>query len=194
MRPEVEARSPERRFASVVLPAPLGPLTAWIWSVKNSSETSFTAASPPKCLERRSVRSTASAIALLRRFSQQPGREPPEAEQAVRKQQHGEHDEPAHEQLPVLADVHPAHDRQPLESELEQHHGESAEDRAVQRSHTAQDHHHEHASRLMPAEDIGTDEAELGGGEITCHACERARDHEARELVAESAIAERAHA
>src|ERR1035437_11088322 len=120
MRPEVEARSPESRLASVVLPAPLGPITAWIWPMKNSSETSFTAASPPKCLDRRSVRSTASAIARLPRFSQQPGREPPEAEQTVRKQQHGAHDEPAHEQLPVLADVLPAHDRQPLEAELEQ--------------------------------------------------------------------------
>src|ERR1039458_5188315 len=110
MRPEVEARSPESRLASVVLPAPLGPITAWIWSVKKSSDTSFTAASPPKCLDRRSVRSTASVIARLRRFSQQPGREPAEAEQAMRQQQHGEHDEPAHEQLPVLADVHPGHD------------------------------------------------------------------------------------
>src|SRR5471032_1650805 len=110
MRPEVDARSPESRLVSVVLPAPLGPITALIWSVKNSSETSLTAASPPKCLHRRSVRSTASAIARLRRLSQQSGREPPEAEQAMRKQQHGEHDEPAHEQLPVLADVHVGHD------------------------------------------------------------------------------------
>src|ERR1039458_7680125 len=130
MRPEVEARSPESRLASVVFPAPLGPITAWIWSVKNSSDTSFTAAIPPKCLVRRSVRSTASAIARLRRFSQQARREPPEPEQAIRQQQHGEHDEPTHEQLPVLADVHTAHDRQSLEAEFEQHDGEGAEDRA----------------------------------------------------------------
>src|SRR5512133_1006622 len=111
--PEVQARSPESRLVSVVLPAPLGPITAWIWSVKNSSDTSFTAASPPKCLVRRSVRSTASAITRLRAFSQQPRRQPPEAEQPVRQQQHCAHDEAPHEQLPVLADIDPAHDRQP---------------------------------------------------------------------------------
>src|SRR5215207_11502811 len=40
--------SPDRRLIRVDLPAPFGPMTAWISPTRTSSETSETASTPPK--------------------------------------------------------------------------------------------------------------------------------------------------
>src|SRR5689334_4019212 len=56
MRPAVGTISPESRLTSVDLPAPLVPMTACTSPRRSASETSLTAASPPK----RRVRAWAS--------------------------------------------------------------------------------------------------------------------------------------
>src|SRR5579863_1050404 len=99
-RPDDGGRSPDSKLMSVDLPAPLGPITAWTWPNWSSSETSLTAASPPKRFDRVSVRRMGSGTARLQaaqrvHLLQQSG-------DAARQQQHGENDEEAHRQQPML--------------------------------------------------------------------------------------------
>src|SRR6476646_3047531 len=64
--PLVGGRSPESRLVSVDLPAPLGPMTAWMRPRQRSTDTSFTAARPPKRRVRLLADSrTSSATVLL---------------------------------------------------------------------------------------------------------------------------------
>src|SRR5690554_2973231 len=86
MRPESGVIFPAIWPISVDLPAPLGPINAWISPGRRSSETSRVASSAPKRLCRPSSLSTASLIAF-------PPRQP--AHHAVLGEQH-------QEQLPVL--------------------------------------------------------------------------------------------
>src|SRR4051812_41565095 len=65
IEPAVTARSPESRLIRVDLPAPFGPMTAWISPVRTSRETSATACSPPKRFVSPSARSAASGMAGL---------------------------------------------------------------------------------------------------------------------------------
>src|SRR5213593_2961978 len=63
MRPRVGARKWVRRLKQVVLPAPLGPMSAWIVPRRTRSLTSFTATKPRNSLVSPSVsRMTSSAI------------------------------------------------------------------------------------------------------------------------------------
>src|SRR6266850_714364 len=151
--PPLEGRSPERRLIRVLLPAPFGPITACSSPTLQETDTSRTAASPPK----KRVSSYVSRIAsgtggfLVARS---------EARETAQS---------------------------------ERHHRESADDRANQRTHAAQDHHHQHRSGQMPAEHVGIDHAELRRRQVTRHAGEHAGQHETGELVAESGEAERTH-
>src|SRR4051812_20992963 len=187
--PALGARSPESRLMSVDLPAPFGPITAWTFPMWHSTETSLTAVRPPK----RRVRPCVARIArsVMGALAPQGGREPRES---ARQEQRGEHDEQAHEQLPVLAQVDLADARQSLQSELEQHPDRRAERRAEQRAHAAEDHHHHHRRRLVPAHHLGIDDAELHRGEVARDARDRAGYDEAYELVPERRIAEGQHA
>src|SRR5690242_1049384 len=127
---------------SVVLPAPLGPMTACTSPMASSSETSLTAASPPKCLDKPSTRSIGSGTARLEMTAElhEGKRKTP---QAARQEQDRGDDEKPHGQEPVLGLAG--------EKILQQHEDEGAEHRPVQCAHAAQDHHHEHAARLAPA-------------------------------------------
>src|SRR4051812_11999688 len=99
--PDVDGTSPESRLVSVDLPAPFGPITAWMRPRHKSTETPFTAASPPKRLVRFFACSTASLMPGLLAARQALH----QAEQAARREQHhGNHEEP-HPQLPVLAEL-----------------------------------------------------------------------------------------
>src|SRR5690349_188283 len=105
MRPVVGGRSPESRLVTVDLPARLGPITAWMRPRQRSTDTSFTAARPPKRLTRFFAESsTSSAMALLLAAQHAFG----QTEQAARREGHDQHDEQAHPQLPVLAGAEPA--------------------------------------------------------------------------------------
>src|SRR5690242_15187875 len=97
--PLVGARSPDSTWVRVDLPAPLGPMTAWMRPCHRSIDTSFTAASPPKSLVRlRAESRTSVKLHLLAA---------PDAfhhtEQSAWSEDHHQDDEQAHPQLPVLA-------------------------------------------------------------------------------------------
>src|SRR5690554_2568117 len=93
MRPESGARLPAIWAISVDLPAPLGPIRAWISPGRRSSETSRVACSAPKRLFRLSSVSTASLILL-------PPCQP--AHYAMLGEQHHKQQHHTEEQLPVL--------------------------------------------------------------------------------------------
>src|SRR5579862_5046065 len=95
--PALGLSSPDSRFTSVLLPAPLGPITAWMHPGARSSDTPSTAARPPKRLARPRAANTGSATARLHPF-QQPAHAP-------RQQQHRQDDEHAHRQQPMLGGV-----------------------------------------------------------------------------------------
>src|SRR5262249_31418569 len=60
------ARKPLIMANSVVLPAPLGPISAVIRPTSTASETFSTASKPPNALQTRSTRSSGSATGALR--------------------------------------------------------------------------------------------------------------------------------
>src|SRR5688500_10169149 len=136
--PEVGARSPESRLVSVDLPAPLGPITAWMRSRQRSSVTSFTAASPPKRLVRPRADSRTSLIAVLpaqHAFQQ--------AEQSPWSEGDDRDNEQAGPQLPVLAGVETADGGQVLRFVQQHLEGEGAGDGAGEVAHAAEDDHHD---------------------------------------------------
>src|SRR6185437_2515741 len=100
-RPVVGVKSPDRRLISVVLPAPLGPITAWICLGDRSSETSRTAARPPKFLPSASARRIGSDTASLAHCAPQRGR----IGQALRQEQNGGDDEQSHRQQPMGGEI-----------------------------------------------------------------------------------------
>src|SRR5262249_31790133 len=74
MRPRVGARKWVRRLKQVVLPAPLGPMSAWIAPRRTRSRTPFTARKPRNSLVRSSVsRMTSSAISGARARRKEAG-------------------------------------------------------------------------------------------------------------------------
>src|SRR5262245_32501394 len=65
MRPSLGGRKPLMMENSVVLPAPLGPISAVIRPASAASEASSTASRPPKRLHTRSTRSSGSTMGPL---------------------------------------------------------------------------------------------------------------------------------
>src|SRR5258706_16101901 len=97
MLPALGLSSPERRLISVVLPAPLGPITACTSPGASARSTWLTAARPPKKRQRPVATRSGSAIGCIlgSRFRRE------QAADAFRQQQDGEDDEEAHRQQPV---------------------------------------------------------------------------------------------
>src|SRR3954465_10761076 len=112
MVPLVGGRSPESRLVSVDLPAPLGPMTAWMRPRQRSTETSLTAARPPKRLVRCVAESRISSAIGVVLAAAGPRHE---AEDAARGERHDGNDEQAHPQLPVFPGVEGADGGQVLE-------------------------------------------------------------------------------
>src|SRR6185436_6266918 len=154
-RPLEGGRSPASMLMSVDLPAPFGPITACSSPMRASSETSLTAAKPPKWrvsfLVARTTSPTGRPPALEQRGAH--------AQQSPRQQQRSEHDEAAHPELPVLAEVDfaegGAHRGQSLQTETEQHPNSRANDRPGQRAHPSENHPHHHRAREVPAHHLG---------------------------------------
>src|SRR5512140_1350851 len=99
MCPAVAGRSPDSRFMSVVLPAPLGPSTACSLPRSSLLATPLVAINPPKRLDRSLVSSRKSPIAVA---SDQGAAEPAgDAREAARQEHHQQDDRPAQQQLPM---------------------------------------------------------------------------------------------
>src|SRR5579859_1806806 len=179
IEPALGARSPESRLMSVVLPAPLGPITACTSPMRSSSATLLTAARPPKWRESPVTARIGSVIGDLR------GAARPEGEPAdpARQQEHRQHDEDPHRQQPMLVEA--VEDRLVREEILQEREHEGAKDRTEERADAAEDHHHQHAPRLLPAEELGVDVTVLRARQIAGEPRQRSREHEGGELVAE---------
>src|SRR3954466_5629719 len=135
--PRVGFTSPDSRLTSVVLPAPFGPITAWISPTVSSSDTSFTATRPPKRLVSAAVRSAVSAIAALRHYLIE------QRLHAAGKRQHDGDDDQPFGELPVLGDA--------FEPFLQAHHDDGADQRGRDAALAAEHHHHQRDRRLVPA-------------------------------------------
>src|SRR4051794_17061413 len=119
--------SPARAETSVVLPAPFGPMTAWISPGMTESVTSASAGSPPNRLLSPDIASSASAIAVP---ALAVPADPDQAEQARFRTQHDDDQQWAEQCRPVLG---PAR-----QHAFEQQIGGGAEYRPDQRTDPAQ--------------------------------------------------------
>src|SRR5258708_29724433 len=128
MVPALGESSPESMLMNVVLPAPLGPITACTSPGRSSRETSLTAARPPKPFESPVTWRMGSVIGDLGRTPSEAKHQPADA---ARQQQHRENHENPHRQQPMLVEA--VEDRLVGEEILQQRQGEGAEDRAEQR-------------------------------------------------------------
>src|SRR3954463_15079435 len=161
MSPAVGLRSPDRRLTSVDLPAPFGPITAWISPTARPSDTSFTAARPPKRFESAAVRIAISSIAT-RLLGKQARNQPLKS---ARERQHDRHDYEAFDQLPVLG--------QPFQRFLQPHDDDGSKQRPGDAALAAEHDHHQGNRRLVPAEHLGRHEAELRGSKVSGKTGER---------------------
>src|SRR5260221_8417439 len=172
---ELARSSPESRLSSVDLPAPLGPMTAWISPRSNASETESTAASAPKRRDKADVSRSGSAT----RASQQAG-------EPARQEEHYRDHESADDRVPVR--------RHLLAVVLHEAEQERAQRRPVERALPAQEHRHQQQARLAPGKVRGVDESVERRVEVAGQPGQHASDHERDELVAARRVSERSHA
>src|SRR6266700_6325782 len=200
MSPLVGLKSPDSRLTSVDFPAPFGPMTAWISPTANASDTSLTAARPPKRFDNAAVRIAMSAMITLvvyprtilpeSRFPffgimrRQNARN--QSLKAARERQHDRDDDQALDQLPMLG--------QSFQRLFKSHHDDRAKERPRDAALAAEHDHHQRDRRLMPTEHFGRDEAELRGGEIAGEPGQRAGDDKRSEAHAINRESKRAGA
>src|SRR5436305_5455885 len=177
MLPASGFSSPESSLISVVLPAPFGPMTAWISPGATESDTSPVATMPPKRLVSPLVSSTGSATPA-RSHREEPV-------QTGLREQHDQDQDRAEHGLPVLG--------QPRQHALKDQVGGRAEHRPDQRAETAEDYHHQDLARARPMHDRWRYEQRQIGEEGTRDAADRAGHHEGGQLVTESRESERDH-
>src|SRR5687767_4040334 len=130
----------------VVLPAPFGPISAWISPAQRSRLTLSVAFSAPKLFRRFRMARMVSAMAS---FPRQQADKPP-----ARKQDDAKQDK-AEEELPTLGEA--------AENGFEQHEKHGAGNRSEQPARAAQNDEHNEFARHLPGEHRGADEAiEIG--------------------------------
>ena len=174
MRPRSHASWPPSSDTSVVLPAPLGPISACTSPACTCRSTPAVATTPPNCL-RRPCTSSSTFIAPPQALQQ--ARQP-----APREQHHGQQ-HPAGPELPVL--------RVRRDAFLQQQQHRGAEHAAPQRRHAAEDDHHHQRARLRPVQHVGADVALLVDAERAGEAAEHAGGDEDDQLAAVGREAER---
>src|ERR1700722_14448577 len=181
--PESGLRLPVSWPTSVVLPAPLGPIRAWISPGLTSIETESVARRPPKRLVRGSGESSGSAMTA-------PEQGVDAALGVERDQdQHG-----AEGDLPIFAPTLAAEVEQRRQRFLQREEGDGAVERAEQRAHAAQHHDDDEVARLHPRHHGGRDIGALVGQKDAGQAAEGPGQDEGRQPIAEHREAERRHA
>src|SRR5213078_296658 len=162
-------RSPASWPISVVLPAPLGPMSACVSPSSTSRSTRSVARRPPKLLLSPRIATSGSAIA--RDLSRQ------EPEQAAFGEEHHPDQEGPQDDLPVLG-----HRGQHV-LETEEH--DRADHRPDQRAHPAEDHHEHDLAGPGPVHEVRGEVLRLVREERAGEAARAAREDEGGELVAE---------
>src|SRR5207248_10187740 len=163
MLPESGLRLPVSWPTSVVLPAPLGPIRAWISPGRTSIERLSVATRPPKRLTRCRVESSASAMARP-----QQGIDAAFGVERDGHQHRTEHD------LPVFAPASVQEIEQGFQELLEREESDGAVERAEQGADAAQHHHHDQVARLHPRHHGGRDIGAFVGEQDAAQAAERA--------------------
>src|SRR5437870_3215707 len=172
MRPLSGGKSPEIRLTSVVLPAPLEPISASTSRSLTVKSTWSTAWVSPKYLTRFFVTSRLTSAPLLpARGEPARGADDPRGQREHERHQHG-----PEEELPV----HRVADRVGLE--VVEH--DRPDDGAREGPEAAEHGHEDDLAREAPVDDIGRREAVQGHPERPREPREHARDHERHEAVA----------
>src|SRR5213593_356049 len=178
MAPASGRRSPASCPMSVVLPAPLGPMIAWVSPRTTSRSTRSLASRPPKRLLRPRIASSVSAIAR--------GGAEQKAEQAALGEEHDQDEERPEDDLPVCG--------QGGQHVLEQQQHDRADHGPEQGSHAAQDHHEHDLARAGPVHELRRQVLRLVGQQRAGETAGAAGDDEGGELVSERRKADRPRA
>src|SRR6267154_4452538 len=144
--PESGLRLPVSWPTSVVLPAPLGPIRAWISPGRTSIETESVAKRPPKRLISRSVESSGSAMTA-----------PEQGVDAALGVERDQHEHGPERDLPVFAPTLAAEIEQRRQRFLQREESNGAVERAEQRAHAAQHDDDDEVARLHPRHHGGHD-------------------------------------
>src|SRR5712691_2558826 len=178
--PESGAISPDTWLISVVLPAPLGPMTACSSPGMRSKVTSSVTTSAPNVLRSLVRLSTGSVTA------EPPCKRASEADEAAAREQDHEHENGAEDHLPVLGEAGEPFFREQISG--------GADDRAVERAQAAEQHHDDQLARALPRHVGGAHELGGIGEQEAGQPGERAGDHIGRKLEAVDVETDRRHA
>src|SRR5216683_319456 len=174
-RPRSGRRLPASWLISVVLPAPFGPMMAWVSPSRTSRLTSSHASSAPKLFVRPL---TSSSILFI------PAEE--QSREAAPQEKHRQHQQRPEDQLPVL--------RPARESVLDQQERKGAEHRPGDARRAAEDHHEHELARARPVHELGRKVRGVVDEQRSGEPAHGARDHERREPVRVWREADRARA
>src|SRR5712691_3970667 len=174
-RPRSGTRSPASWLISVVLPAPFGPMIAWVSPSSTSRSTWSLASSAPKLLVR--PRTSSKLLFIL---AEEQSRE------AALEEEHRHHQQRAQDQLPVLG---PARERV-----FAQEQRKRAEHRPGDARHSAEDHHEHELAGARPVHELGRQVRGVVDEQRACEPAHRARNYERREPVGIRREADRARA
>src|SRR5258706_2499120 len=163
-RPRSGSRLPASWLIRVVLPAPFGPMMAWVSPSRTSRSTSSLARSAPKLFLK--PRTSSRVLFIL---AEEQSRE------AAPQEKHRQHQERPENQLPVHG---PARERV-----LDQEQRKGAEHRSGDARHAPEyDHEHELA-RARPVHELGRQVGGVVDEERPGEAAHGARDHERSEPI-----------
>src|SRR6266853_1064564 len=174
-RPRSGRRLPASWPMSVVLPAPFGPMMAWVSPSRTSRLTSALASSAPKLLVR--PRTSSRTLFIL---AEEQSRE------AAPQEKHRQHQERPEDQLPVL--------RPTRESVLDEQERKGAEHRPGDARHAPKYDHEHKLARARPVHELGRKVRGVVDEQRSGEPAHGARDHERREPVRVWREADRARA
>src|SRR6266436_3517744 len=163
-RPRSGSRLPASWLIRVVLPAPFGPMIAWVSPSRISRSTSSLARSAPKLFLK--PRTSSRVLFIL---AEEQSRE------AAPQEKHRQHQERPENQLPVLR---PARKRI-----LDQQERNGAEHRPGDAPDAAEDHHEHELARARPVHELGREVRGVIDAPRPGEPAHGARDHERREPV-----------
>src|SRR5437773_5972484 len=174
-RPRSGSRLPASWLIRVVLPAPFGPMIAWVSPSRISRSTSSLARSAPKLFLK--PRTSSRVLFIL---AEEQSRE------AAPQEKHRQHQERPEDQLPVLS---PAR-----KSVLDQQERKGAEHRPGDARHAPKYDHEHKLARARPVHELRGEVRSVVDEQRPGEPARGARDHERREPVRVRREADRARA
>src|SRR5260221_12034625 len=171
--PRSGRRSAASWLISVVLPAPFGPMMAWVSPSRISRLTPSHASSAPKLL----VRPLTSSRVLFILAEEQ-------SREAALEEEHRQHQERPQDELPVRS---PARERV-----LDQEQRKGAEHRSGDARHASEYDHEHKLARARPVHELGREVGGVVDEERPGEPAHRARDHERSEPIRVGRETERA--